>query len=310
MAAVASMSQTERLEEALRRGVLKLGPEVQQQFAELLTAQNLAIAAGFFLAWLVSHAIGIGMIIDAIMIGVGVLAIGLAVFDGIGELMAFGEMALQAQSEPELDAAAGHFTKAVGILGVQTIIVLLLRRSPRTYRGGAPRLGAMPPAQGWVYRPGLRGVRGLPPGEGFTTEWGDIFISRLGSPSDRRLVALHESLHRFLTPRLDILRRFRVQNRWASYQRSALRKYLEEAFAEALGQVGVYGVGKLPVAFGFPVTGGYVTVLVQRTVVIQGRMETLMPVVPEVAGLLIGTMNVGGTDWNIYHHSHRPQAQP
>jgi len=51
------------------------------------------------------------------------------------------------------------------------------------------------------------------PGEGATSSWGEITIFRLGSATDRRLVALHEAVHRALTPRLDVLRFTRIEGR-------------------------------------------------------------------------------------------------
>jgi hypothetical protein len=299
---VIRMSQTDKIGEAIRRSFPHLGPEVSNQLAQLLTPQALAIVAGFLIAWVVSHAIGIGMIVDVIFLAVGVFAIGLAVFDGIHHLERFATIALSANSEPELDTAGRHFAQAVSILGVQAILALLLRNAPRTYRGGAPYVGAAPRVAGMLARPGLRGVRidpttgqRLAAGEGFTTSWGEILISRFGSATDRRLAALHEAVHRALTPKLNILRQFRVQNRDASYSRSNLSRYLEEALAESFALVNMNGIRGLLTGIGFPVHQGYVTLV------------GIAGVLPEAAGLLAGSFNAGGQTWRIYFSQRAPE---
>jgi hypothetical protein len=139
---------------------------------ELVTPQALAVAGGFFVAWLVSHAVGIGFVVDAIFLGVGVLAVGVAVFSGIDELIRFGTVAIGARSNQDMDRAATHFATAVSILGVQAIIALFLRRAPQTFRGGRVPVGSPPANAGFVLKPGLRGVRTLSPGAGELSWWG------------------------------------------------------------------------------------------------------------------------------------------
>ena len=184
--AIARMSDVERIGEGIKRGVGKLPPALQAQLSELITPQALAVAGGFFVAWLVSHAVGIGFVVDAILLGVGALAIGLAVFAGIDELIQFGNVAIAARSHQDMDRAATHFAMAVSILGVQAVIALFLRRAPQTFRGTRIRIGP-PPGGGVVMKPGLRGVKSMQAGVGETSAWGEITISRLGTSSDRQL---------------------------------------------------------------------------------------------------------------------------
>lgn len=268
----------------------------------LLTPQTLAAAAGFFVAWLVSHAVGIGFVVDALLLGLGVVAIGLAVFSGIDELIQFGSGAIGARSNAQLDAASKHFAQGVSILGVQAVIALLLRRAPQTFRGGRLPVGAPPPNAGFVLKPGLRATRGFGAGESVTSWWGDITISRLGSATDRRLVALHEAVHRALTPKLDVLRSFRVEARAASYVRSSLRKYLEEALAESFAQAAVHCVRGLLTGIAFPVRNGYVTLFVKQAT----HHGTLKPIVPEAAGLYLGSLNVNSWLWDVYFSPQSP----
>lgn len=69
------MRDAARIAEGIKRGVGRLSPALQGQLQALVTPQALAVAAGFFMAWLVSHAVGIGFVVDAVFLGVGVVAV-------------------------------------------------------------------------------------------------------------------------------------------------------------------------------------------------------------------------------------------
>jgi hypothetical protein len=86
-------------------------------------------------------------------------------------------------------------------------------------------------------------------------------VSTAGSANDRAVVLLHEQVHQFLSPKLYILRRFRVENRVGSYFKSSLYRYVEEALAETIAQVGINGFSNLFVGLRFPVQEGYVYLL-------------------------------------------------
>lgn len=299
---IAGMSDAERVGEGIKRGVSRLAPAIEAQLQALVTPQALAVAAGFFVAWLVSHAVGIGFVIDAILMGVGVSAVGLAAFSGVDELIKFGYGAMGARNNRDMDGAAAHFATAVSILGVQAIVALLLRRAPQTFRGGRVQVGPPPANAGFVLKPDLRAVRGLPAGFGYTSWWGEITISRLGTSTDRRLAALHEAFHRALTPKLNVLRSLRVEGRAASYTRSSLHTYLEEAVAESYARVSVHGLRQVLTGIVFPVRNGYVTLFNRQ--VVHGIL--VKPFVPEIAGLFLGIVNARGWLWNAYYSPRRP----
>ncbi len=73
---VASMPFEERLGETFRRTLPKLGPEARAQLAALIRPGTLAIIAAVLVAWVASHAIGLGQIIDAVILAVGAASIG------------------------------------------------------------------------------------------------------------------------------------------------------------------------------------------------------------------------------------------
>jgi hypothetical protein len=83
MEVVSSWSFERRLEVTFDRTLPKLGPEVRGQLEAVVSPTSLAIIAGVLVAWLVSHAFGIGEIIDIIILVVGIALIGFAIFTGI-----------------------------------------------------------------------------------------------------------------------------------------------------------------------------------------------------------------------------------
>jgi hypothetical protein len=260
MEGVLAWTFEKRLDETFRRALPRLGPEARDQFLQLINPTSLAIIAGVLVAWVASHAIGIGEIIDIIIAVVGIASIGFAVFSGLDHLYDFAVGAYQARTTDDLDVAADHLAKAITILGVQTVLAVLFRgaRAPRTGSGGRLNLGP-PPARtpGLRYRPTIRRDPTLPAGEGSTSFWGNITVSTRGSATDQALVLLHEKVHQFLMPKLYILREYRASNRAGSYMRSSLWRYIEEALAETIAQVGVTGMRNFFVGIRFPVQSGY-----------------------------------------------------
>jgi hypothetical protein len=257
---VASWDFETRLKEMLEIAIPKLGPDVGQQLKQMLSPESLAIMAGVLVAWIISHGAGIGEIIDAIILVAGVFAIGMAVFSGLDYLYNAVSLTYKASSKRDLDRAADDFAKAISILGVQTVLAILFRKVPVTRRGGRFELDEPPRTPGLRYKPKVEGIKSseLYAGEGSTNPWGDITISLKGSINDQKSALYHEKVHQFLAPKLYFLRNFRVQNLTASYFRSSLWRYIEEALAETVSQVGVYGIRKFFVGAKFPVKNGYV----------------------------------------------------
>jgi hypothetical protein len=133
---------------------------------------------------------------------------------------------------------------------------MLFKRRPA---GGRVPAGEPPPrGAGLRYKPLTVRDPALPAGEGATSFWGDIEVSTAGSAQDQAIVLLHEQVHQFLAPKFNLLRRIRVENRVGSYFKSSLYRYIEEALAESVGQIGVNGFSRAFVGLRFPVQNGYV----------------------------------------------------
>ncbi|HEU5134304.1 MAG TPA: hypothetical protein VFU13_04090 [Steroidobacteraceae bacterium] len=260
MDSVASWSFEQRLGETFRRTVPKLGPEAAGQLSALINPTSLGIIAGVLVAWIVSHAFGVGEVIDIIILVVGVASIGFAIFSGLDYLYDFAVGAYQAKTSQDLDRAAENLAKAITILGIQAVLAVLFRgaRAPRTGAGGRMSPGPAPPrTPGLRYKPTITHNPNLPAGTGSTSFWGNIKVSTQGSATDRALVLLHEKVHQFLAPKLYVLREYRASNRVSSYWRSSLWRYIEEALAETVAQVGVNGFRNFFTGIRFPVQQGY-----------------------------------------------------
>lgn len=259
MSVVASWPFDKRLEETFRRTLPKLVPEARSQLQAVINPTSLAIIGGILIAWIVSHAFGIGEIIDIVVLVIGITAVGFAVFNGLDYLYDFASGVYGAKTVQDLEKAADNLAKAIGILGVQAVLAILFRgaKAPRTGKGGRIQLGPAPKTPGIRYKPTVKKSPALPAGEGSTSFWGNITVSTLGSASERAVVLLHERVHQFLMPRLYLLREYRASNRASSYMRSSLWRYIEEALAETIAQVSVNGVRQFFVGIRFPIKNGY-----------------------------------------------------
>ncbi|HEX8200199.1 MAG TPA: hypothetical protein VF590_06905, partial [Isosphaeraceae bacterium] len=265
MANVRDMSVQDKIAETIRRSLPLLPAGAREQVQAMLSPESLAIMAGTLVVWAGSHFFGIGEIVDVILLVAGFAVLGLSVFSGAQELYAFGTAAVNAQSDPDLDRAAQHFSRAVNILGISVISAVLLRRSAQAVvaRGRPqirPRMQLGPPPSPGL-RPRITRPFSLPSGAlGETDWWGNIAVARNQTLTEQRLTLYHEWVHGVLSPRFSPLRALRAELRASAYWRSALMRYLEEAMAESYAQLRVHGLQQILVGIRFPIRNGYVTV--------------------------------------------------
>jgi hypothetical protein len=123
--------------------------------------------------------------------------------------------------------------------------------------------------------------------KGNTTWFGDIQIKAMTAAEETRTL-VHETVHRFLSPRLQLMRGIRIQLKAGSYSRSYILRYLEEALAEAAAAYRYDGSGGLTSVLSgirFPVANGYVTI---------AKIGT------EARGILQGPIIVGGVCYQVW----------
>ena len=247
----------DRLGQVMDRTAAKVGPEVASQLRALMTPQALEIMAAVLVAWVLGHAFAIGEIIGLIIGVVGWIAIGSAIFAGLDEVFECGKTAYYARTDADLDAAAGHLAKAIGILGVQAVLAILFRGRPVTKRTTA---GPAPPrTPGLRFRPGppVEDLK-LTEGNAYCSWWGEINLNAFSVGTEREVLVFHEQVHQFLTPKLYFLRNVRVEMRVGTYTGSSLWRFLEEWLAYAVGHGRGKQWSKMFGSIAFPVQRGYV----------------------------------------------------
>lgn len=75
-AEIAVMSSTDKVGEAMQRAIPKLPSDAGAALRAMLTAENLAIMAGVIVVWAGSHVVGVGAIVDVLLLGAGVILLG------------------------------------------------------------------------------------------------------------------------------------------------------------------------------------------------------------------------------------------
>lgn len=105
----------------------KLATRIDKETSSKVAIRQARTMAGVLLAWVVAHAFAVGEIIDLVLVGAGLFAVGWSVFVGIDHLYDFAAITYRAKNESDLDTAADHFAKAVGILGLQAVLAVVFR---------------------------------------------------------------------------------------------------------------------------------------------------------------------------------------
>ena len=82
-------------------------------------------------AWAASHFFGVGFAIDAILLAIGFVMIGWAIFGAMKKLLKCLKLVKNAESLSDLDKAAEMMADAIVALGVETLIGLLTRGAGR-----------------------------------------------------------------------------------------------------------------------------------------------------------------------------------
>lgn len=144
-AEVSRLSTADKIAEALRRSLPHLPSEARYIVEGLLQPGTIAMVTATIVIWAGSHFFGVGEIVDLILVGVGVVGLGFAVFEGAGALFDFATGAMNARSNVQLDTAGKNFARAVTILGIGTVQAVLLRgQAGKVVSRGAPKIYPRP----------------------------------------------------------------------------------------------------------------------------------------------------------------------
>ena len=119
----------------------KLGAQAKKEIEGFFSVQNLAITAGILAVWAGSHAVGVGFVVDGVLLGVGLLFAGWEALKAFEKIAEFFTTVDDATSDRDLKIAAGLLAAAIAILSVAGFKALLRRVTPKIPKGGGGKKG-------------------------------------------------------------------------------------------------------------------------------------------------------------------------
>ena len=125
---VANLSATEKLAEAMKRAALLLPKSVGEQLNAMVNPTSLTIMVGVLGAYAASHAVGVGVIADAVMaVGAGA-TIGWQAVSAGKDLWGFAQF-INATTEEDLDKCGQHLANFVATVGIDVVLGVLVKKA-------------------------------------------------------------------------------------------------------------------------------------------------------------------------------------
>ncbi len=128
---VAGWDLEKKLVESAKRAGPKLPAEMRDQFMSLFTPTSIGITGAVLVAWAASHAFGVGEVADLILGVIGFAMMGWSAIDAGRSLLNFFRVATSAQRPADLERAADHLARFVGMVGITVFIALLAKGAKR-----------------------------------------------------------------------------------------------------------------------------------------------------------------------------------
>lgn len=122
------MDNESKIIEAFKGSLKYVGPELKAQLEKMLTPQNLAIMAGVLATYTASHALGVGFAADAILAGVGAIALGSDAIDVAKKLYNFSKLSINAKNEKDLDKASHNLASAMSTVMIDLVSLLKVEK--------------------------------------------------------------------------------------------------------------------------------------------------------------------------------------
>ena len=145
---IAQMSFVDKLQKALELVPDQLGAEFKTQFGNeikgFFSPENLAITAAILAAWVGSHAVGVGFIVDGALLAAAFWFAGWQAIDAFDKIGDFIATVQSARSETQLKQAAGMMAAALAILGIAGLRAILRRAGPKVNKGASGADGTSP----------------------------------------------------------------------------------------------------------------------------------------------------------------------
>lgn len=118
---------SQKLLEAAKRTIPKLPADMREQFAALLSAENLATTATVLGVWATSQACGVGEAVDVGLIIFGVWTMGTQVLGVARDLGQFVRIAQRARTASDLEVASLHLARALSVIGVVAFAAMVTK---------------------------------------------------------------------------------------------------------------------------------------------------------------------------------------
>lgn len=141
---VSEMSSDEKIGESLTRMVSMLPDSMREKVEAMLTPAALTALTVVLGARAVGHYIGVSEVIDALAI-IGLVAAGVEVLDLGEKLYAGASLAINAQTEDDLNRAAKNFADALGGGAVDIAAAVITKKAGGAMERGINNLPKLPP---------------------------------------------------------------------------------------------------------------------------------------------------------------------
>ena len=144
---VEGLHPEKRIEQVLRRVPPYLPEAMRADFMKILEPQALVMTVAVLAVWAGSHAIGIGFIVDALLLVTAPIFTGKTVIDCAETLRKSLELMSEAKEEKHLEESARLLGQVVATIGVTVFVAVIARGATRTLSAAAQGKGLKDSAQ-------------------------------------------------------------------------------------------------------------------------------------------------------------------
>lgn len=145
---VASAAATEKLRMAVERAIPKLPIQIQAKVRAMLTPEAIATLTAIAAVWAGSQWIGVGEVVDVVLLGWGLYALGSEGLTAAKDLYDFATIAYRATTDQDIDHAASALASAIAIIGVDGLAVILAHKVFKQIKRPAGAPPGEPPGAG------------------------------------------------------------------------------------------------------------------------------------------------------------------
>ena len=125
---VGELSSTEKLGEAMKWAAFKLPLALEEQLLAMISPASLATMVGVLGAYAASHAVGIGVIADAVMLIGGGALVGWQIVAAAKDFWGFAQF-VNAETEADLDKAGQHLADFIVTVGLDILLAILAKKA-------------------------------------------------------------------------------------------------------------------------------------------------------------------------------------